>query len=275
MKDNKHIENSIITKFRAKLYSRFVKAIIDYKLIEEGDKVCVAMSGGKDSLLLAKLIQESIKHGPINFEAEFISMNPGYLQENLDLIKYNCEKMEIPVKFFDSDIFDILNNHFEGNPCYMCARMRRGKLYKIAQELGCNKIALGHHFNDVIETTLLNVLYSGNFKTMVPKLPSDNFPGITLIRPLYYVREKDILHFMAYNEIKAMNCGCTVAAGETPSKRREIKELIANLKLIHNDVDLSIFNAANNVHLEAVLGYNKGEEKVDFLEIFKNRAENV
>lgn len=271
MKDVNTIEHSLITNYRKKIYKPFVEAIRDFNLIEENDKVCVALSGGKDSLILAKLIQESIKHGPIKFEAEFINMDPGYDDYHKELILNNCKNLNIPIKVYPTDIFHVLDKHVEGNPCYLCARMRRGALYKIAKNLGCNKIALGHHFNDVIETTLLNILYSGNYKTMIPKLPSDNYEGLTLIRPLFYVHEIDIKRFMKSHDIIAMSCGCTVTRGEHDSKRKEIKNLIEELKKTNRDVELSIFNSAKNVNIDAVLGYKENNEYIDFNKIYEKR----
>ena len=193
MEKSKEIERSIITKFRKEIWSKFVKGVQEYELIKENDKVMVCISGGKDSFLLAKCIQELIKHGKFKFEARFVCMNPGYNEYNLNYIKDNAKLLDIDVEIFVSDIFDVVKKITPNEPCYMCARMRRGYLYNKAKELGCNKIALGHHFNDVIETTLLSMFYSSEIKTMMPKLHSDNFPGIELIRPLYMVKEEDII----------------------------------------------------------------------------------
>jgi tRNA 2-thiocytidine biosynthesis protein TtcA len=206
------IERSIVKTYRKNIWSKFIKAIKDYNLLEEGDKVAVAISGGKDSLLMAKLFQELQRHGQFKFDLEFIAMDPGYHPDIKQLLIDNCEYLNIPVHIFESGIFDIADRMAKDYPCYLCARMRRGALYSKAQELGCNKLALGHHFNDVIETTLLNVLYSGNFKTMLPKLKSTNFKGLELIRPLYYVEELHIQRFTQNSGIWPLNCACMVAA---------------------------------------------------------------
>lgn len=226
------IERSIIKKYRKNTWTKFIKAIKTFNLIEEGDKIAVAVSGGKDSLLMAKMFQELKKYTEVDFELEFIAMDPGFHESNKELLLNNCEYLNIPVKLFESGIFGIVEKIAKDYPCYMCAKMRRGALYSKAKELGCNKLALGHHFNDVIETTMLNVLYSGNFKTMKPKLKAKNFEGLELIRPIYYVEEDDIKTFVRNNGLATMNCGCIVAANKTSSKRKEIKDLIAELKKI-------------------------------------------
>lgn len=265
------IERSIQKNYRKYIWSPFIKAIKDYKLIEEGDVIAVAISGGKDSLLLAKLFQMLSRHTDTPFTPVFISMDPGFNEENKTNLIANCKHLDIPVHFYDSDIFEVIERISSDYPCYMCARMRRGFLYARAKELGCNKLALGHHFDDVIETTLLNVLYAGNFKTMLPKLHSTNSPELELIRPLYYVHEESIKSFIRVNGIKAMNCGCAVAAGETSSKRAEIKELIATLKKTHPQVDKSIFKAAENVNMNAILGYQKDGIDYDFMDFYDGK----
>ena len=262
------IERSIQKNYRKYIWSPFIKAIKDYKLIEEGDVIAVAISGGKDSLLMAKLFQMLHRHTEINFTPIFISMDPGFNEVNKNNLIANCKHLDLPVHFYDSDIFEVAGRISGDYPCYMCARMRRGFLYARAKELGCNKLALGHHFDDVIETTMLNVLYAGNFKTMLPKLHSSNFEGLELIRPLYYIREESIKSFTTSNGIPAMNCGCSVAAGETSSKRREIKELIATLKKTNPLVDKSIFKAAENVNVDVVLGYQMNNQKYSFLDFY-------
>lgn len=224
------IERSLIKKYRKTIWSKFIKAIKDYNLVEEGDKIAVAISGGKDSLVMAKLFQELKRHGQMNFELEFIAMDPGYHKNIKELLIDNCNYLNIPVHIFESGIFKIVDDIAKDYPCYMCARMRRGALYSKAQELGCNKLALGHHFNDVIETTLLNVLYAGNYKTMLPKLKAANFEGLELIRPLYYVEECYIQKFTQSSGIWPLNCACMVAAKKIGNKRFEIKDLIAELK---------------------------------------------
>lgn len=260
------IEKALIKRYRTKLYSPFCQAISDYNLIEEGDKIAVCISGGKDSLVMAKLFQEIKRHGKVNFDIKFLVMNPGYNEENLNALKENAEKMGIPIIIKESNVFKVSELLGEGQPCYLCAKMRRGFLYDFAKEEGCNKIALGHHFNDVIETTLLNMFYAGTFKVMMPKLKSTNHQGMELIRPLYYVEEKSIINYMEYCEIKAMGCGCSVASGELPSKRREIKEFIAKRKKEFKDFDKSIFSAGENVNLNCVLGWTYKDKKYSFLD---------
>lgn len=257
----KEIERSLIKKYRKEIWTKFIKAIKDFDMIQDGDKIAVTVSGGKDSLLLAKCFQELRRHGKVNFDLEFIAMDPGFNESNRELLISNCEYLDIPVTIFKADIFNIVDTIAKDYPCYMCARMRRGALYAKAEELGCNKMALGHHFNDIIETTMLNVLYSGNFKTMMPKLKSTNFNDMELIRPLYYIEEDNIKRFTQNNGLFTMNCGCVVAAGKTSSKRKEIKDLIAEMKKTFEDVDKSIFKSAMNVNLDAVLGYKTDGKK--------------
>jgi tRNA(Ile)-lysidine synthase TilS/MesJ len=260
------IERSIIKKYRKNLWSKFIKAIKDYKLVEEGDKIAIAISGGKDSLLMAKMFQELKRHGQVNFDIEFIAMDPGYHSDIRQLLVENCEYLDIPIHLFDSKIFEIADEIAKDYPCYMCARMRRGALYSKAQELGCNKLALGHHYDDVIETTMLNLLCAGSFKTMLPKLDSTNFDGIKIIRPLYYIREEDIIRFIQNSGIWPLNCACMVAAKKTGNKRYEIKALIKNLGENFTNVEKSIFRAAENVNIDSVLGWQKDDVKHSFLE---------
>lgn len=263
------IEKSIIKKYRKNLWSKFMKAIRDYKLVEEGDKIAVAISGGKDSILMAKMFQELKKHGQVNFDVEFIAMDPGYHANIRQLLIDNCEYLNISIHLFDSRIFEIADEIAKDYPCYMCARMRRGALYSKAEELGCNKLALGHHYDDVIETTMLNLLCAGNFKTMLPKLNSTNFEGIKIIRPLYYIREEHIIRFIQNSGIWPLNCACMVAAKKTGNKRYEIKDLIKSLEPNFKNVEKSIFKAAENVNLDSVLGWQKDGEKHSFLEEFE------
>ena len=263
------IEKSIIKKYRKNLWSKFMKAIRDYKLVEEGDKIAVAISGGKDSILMAKMFQELKKHGQVNFDVEFIAMDPGYHANIRQLLIDNCEYLNIPIHLFDSRIFEIADEIAKDYPCYMCARMRRGALYSKAEELGCNKLALGHHYDDVIETTMLNLLCAGNFKTMLPNLNSTNFEGIKIIRPLYYIREEHIIRFIQNSGIWPLNCACMVAAKKTGNKRYEIKDLIKSLESNFKNVEKSIFKAAENVNLDSVLGWQKDGEKHSFLENFE------
>ena len=273
MERYREIEKSIIKKFRKDIWSKFIKAIKDYKLIEENDKVMVCISGGKDSFLLAKCIQELIRHGMVPFEAKYVVMNPGYREENLNQIINNAKEMNIPIEIFDTDIFAVSNKLNPENPCYMCARMRRGHLYNKAQELGCNKIALGHHFDDVIETTLLSLFYGAEIKTMLPKLHSDNFKGVDLIRPLYYIHEEAIISWKNYNELTFLNCACKftekASLDKEFSKRKEMKELIKNFKEKNKDIDHNIFKALDNINLECVLGTKKHGEYHSFLEDFE------
>ena len=264
----KEVERSIIKTYRKHIWSKFIKAIKDYKLIEDGDKILVAISGGKDSMLMAKLFQELQRHGQMKFEVRFVCMDPGYHPDIKRLMLDNCEYLQIPIEIYESGIFDIVDEMAKDYPCYMCARMRRGALYSKAKELGCNKVSLGHHFNDVIETTLLNVLYSGNFKTMLPKLNSTNFEGIQLIRPMYYIEEEYIKKFTQRSGIWPLNCACMVAAKKIGNKRYEIKDLISELKKNFNDVDKSIFRAAQNVSMDSILGWQKDGIDHSFLENF-------
>ncbi len=251
------IEQSLQTTYRKYIWSPFVKAIKEYNLISPGDTIGVAISGGKDSLLMAKLFAMYQRHSDIPFKLVFLSMDPGFNAENKSTMVANCEHLGLDVHYYDSDIFEVVDRISQEYPCYMCARMRRGFLYKKASELGCTKLALGHHFDDVIETTLINMFYGGSFKTMLPKVQSQDDASLHLIRPLYLVREQSIKSFIRANGIPAMNCGCAVAAGHTSSKRKEIKLLIATLKSTHPNIDQSIFKAAQNVNLDAVLGFSQ------------------
>lgn len=265
----KDIEKSITKRYRKKLWSKFIKAIKTYELVQEGDKIAVAISGGKDSILMAKMFQELKRHSPVNFDLVFLAMDPGYHDSIRKLLEDNMDYLEVPLHIFDANIFDVADKIASDYPCYMCARMRRGALYGKAEELGCNKLALGHHFDDVIETTMLNILCSGNFKTMLPKLKSTNFEGIELIRPLYYIREEDIIRWINYIGIWPLNCACMVAAKKTGNKRYEIKDLIKNLSKDFVNVEKSIFKAAENVNVDSVLGWQIDGEKHSFLEKFE------
>ncbi len=264
----KEVERSIIKKYRKILWIPFIEAINEFNLIEEGDKIAVCISGGKDSLLQAKLLQEIKRHGKKNFELEFISMDPGFNKENREALISNCEALGIPVKMFDSNIFSVAQKIAADNPCYICARMRRGFLYDTAQKLGCNKISLGHHYDDVIETTMLNLLYSGNIKTMLPKLNSTNFENMQLIRPLFYVREENIVKFALSTNLEFMNCGCEVMACRIGGKRLEIKRLLYKMRDINPEFDKSIMRSMFNVNVDSVLGYQLNGEKHSFLEDF-------
>jgi len=246
----------------------FVKGINDYRLIAEGDVIAVCISGGKDSFLLAKCLQEIKKHGKINFELKFIAMDPGYKTENLEMIKSNAFLMNIPLEIFKTDVFEVANKLNQNKPCYICARMRRGHLYNKAKELGCNKIALGHHFDDVIETILLSILYGGEVKTMMPKLHSDNYDGMELIRPLYLIKEESIINWSKYNELEFINCACsfTDSNKDLDSKRLEMKNLIKEFRKINPYIEQNIFKSVDNINLSTVLGYHKGNEKYYFLD---------
>lgn len=268
MISNEVIERSIIKTYRKEIWARFVKAVKEFNLVNDGDKIAVCISGGKDSFLLAKCMQELKKHGKINFEMVFLCMNPGYNEKNLELIKKNAKHLNLDLHIFNSDIFEVVDKQIV-SPCYLCARMRRGHLYSEAKKLGCNKIALGHHFDDVVETILLSLLYASEYKTMMPKLHSDNFEGMELIRPMYYIREYDILRFVKSNELTFLNCACKFTEKndyENKSKRKEIKDLISELKKVNPNVDYNIFKSTFNVNLNTILGYHRGSDEYFFLD---------
>ena len=262
------IERSIIKTYRKHIWSKFVKGVKEFDLIQEGDKIAVGISGGKDSMLMAKLFQELHRHSEVKFDLVFIAMDPGYHPQIKELLIDNCKYLNIPIKMYESGIFDVIDKKAKDYPCYLCARMRRGSLYAKAQEYGCNKLALGHHYNDVIETTLLNILYGGNFKTMLPKLKSKNFNNLELIRPMYYIEEKYIKRFINNSGIWPLNCACMVAAERIGNKRYEIKDLIEKLKENFDGVDKSIFKAAQNVNMDGILGWQKGDKKYSFLDVY-------
>lgn len=268
----KDIERSIVKKFRKTIWVRFIRAINEYELIKENDHIMVCISGGKDSMLLAKCVEELMRHSKIKFKASYVVMNPGYKQENMALLKENLVKLNIQAEIFDSDIFEVVDKISKEAPCYLCARMRRGVLYNHAKELGCNKIVLGHHFDDVIETIMLNILYAGEYKTMMPKLKSTNFPGLELIRPFYYVHEDDIKAWVKYNDLHFLNCACSVTSEsiEHESKRKEIKALIKDLKKINPNVDINILRSSENVNLDSILGFKESGEKTIFLDNYDN-----
>jgi Predicted ATPase of the PP-loop superfamily implicated in cell cycle control len=266
-------EKSIQKKFHKQLFSPFAKACKNYQLIEEGDHIAVCISGGKDSMLMAKLFQEIQRHRKVNFDLTFLVMDPGYNQANRELIESNAKALGIPITIFESDIFDTVDT-IEKSPCYLCARMRRGYLYSKAQELGCNKIALGHHYDDVIETILMGMLYGAQVQTMMPKLHSTNFEGMELIRPLYLVRESDIIAWRDYNELHFLQCACHFTDtcttchedGTTSSKRLETKKLIARLKEENPYVESNIFNSVENVNLDTVICYKQKGVRHHFLD---------
>ena len=269
------VERSIIKKYRKTIWNRFIEGIKAYDMIKAGDKIGVCISGGKDSMLLAKCIQHLQKISDVPFTAEYIVMDPGYNPENRQRIMENAEILGIPIHIFETDIFGVVADSAEGSPCYLCARMRRGYLYNEAQKLGCNKIALGHHFNDAIETTLLSIIYGAEVKTMMPKLKSTGHVGMELIRPLYMVREDDIIAWARYNSLSFIRCACRFteklegdASGE--SKRLEIKKLIADLMRDNKHVEMNIFRSVHNVNLTTVIGYREkdGDESHSFLEVY-------
>ena len=270
MEKYQEIERSIIKKFRKEIWRQFVKAVKDYELIKENDKIIVCISGGKDSFLLAKCREELAKHSDIPFTAKYVVMNPGYTEVNKNLILENAKTMNVDIEMFSSDIFEIVDKT-DRSPCYLCARMRRGCLYNKAKELGCNKIALGHHFDDVIETTLLSMLYGSEIKTMMPKLHSENFEGLELIRPLFLVKEDAIIAWAKHNELRFLNCACrftekTSYDEDTSSKRKEMKQLIKDLKKVNPNVDMNIFKSIENVNLDTVIAYRKNGKMHSFLD---------
>ena len=269
------IERSIIKRFRKEIWRPFVKALNEYQMIQEGDRIAVCISGGKDSMLLAKCMQEILRHGKMQFGLEFLVMDPGYRPENRSLIEENAGILGIPVHIFQSDIFQVVSD-VEDSPCYLCARMRRGNLYANAKELGCNKIALGHHFDDVIETILMSMLYGAQVNTMMPKLHSTNFPGMELIRPLYLVKEADILAWKEYNHLRFLQCACRFTEesernrNEELSKRKEMKRLISGFRKINPYIDTNIFKSVGNVNLDACIGYVQNGVRHHFLETYDN-----
>ena len=270
----KDIERSIIKKFRKPIWRRFTKAIREYELVQDGDKIAVCISGGKDSMLMAQLFQELSRHGKKNFEVVFLVMNPGYNEINYQTIKDNAKILNVPITVFESDIFNIVAAE-EQSPCYLCARMRRGYLYSKAKELGCNKIALGHHYDDVIETILMGMLYGAQVQTMMPKLHSTNFEGMELIRPLYLIREADIIHWANYNDLHFIQCACrftehcaSCGGTEKGSKRAEIKELIHELAKKDPVIEYNIFRSVENVNLNTVIGYKQDGVRHNFLDTY-------
>ncbi len=273
--DLKECERSIIKTYRKELWARFVKACKEYEMIKPNDKIMVCISGGKDSFLLAKLLEEMKKHGSTDFELEYVVMNPGYDKETLRLINENAINLGISIQIFKTDIFEVAKKLNKDHPCYMCARMRRGYLYDKAKELGCNKIALGHHFDDCIETTLLSMFYGAEIKTMVPKVKSINFSGLELIRPMYYIREHDILLWVRHNKLEFINCACdfTKKNNADAGKRYEIKKLIECLRKKDANIDYNIFKSMENINLECVLGYKYKDKNISFLEIFNEGEE--
>ena len=276
------IERSIIKKYRKELWTPFIVAVKRYELIQAGDKIAVCISGGKDSMLMAKLMQELQKHSDVPFELVFLVMDPGYNELNRQKIESNAALLHIPVTIFESNIFSVANNT-DKNPCYLCARMRRGHLYSKAKELGCNKIALGHHFNDVIETTVMSMFYGSQLQAMPPKLHSTSFPGMTLIRPMYLIREADIKSWRDANDLRFIQCACHFTDtcttcdpdGRTVSKRMEIKRLIAELKKVNPAVEANIFRSMENVNLNTVISYKQNGVTHSFLDEYDARRDKT
>lgn len=275
----KNVELSLRKKFKKKIWSKFTKAINTYELVKPGDRIAVCISGGKDSMLMAKCFQELKLHNKFDFDVKFLVMDPGYNPENRRMIEENARRLHIPITIFESDIFDSVF-HIEKNPCYLCARMRRGHLYHFAQELDCNKIALGHHYDDVIETILMGMLYGAQIQSMMPKLHSTNFEGMELIRPLYLVREEDIKAWRDYNGLCFIRCACKFTEScaalddaESRSKRMEIKELIRTLKEVNPYVEGNIFKSVENVNLDTMICYKTHGEKHHFLETYDDADE--
>ena len=276
----REIERSILKKFRRSVWRPFTKALNEYQLVQEGDKIAVCISGGKDSMLMAKLFQELKRHGKVNFEVVFLVMNPGYNEDNWNIILNNAKLLGIPLTLFESDIFDTVAT-IDKNPCYLCARMRRGYLYSKAKELGCNKIALGHHFDDVIETILMGMLYSAKIETMMPKLHSQNFEGMELIRPMYMIKEEGIKAWRDYNKLQFIQCACrftencSTCGGGRKSKRDEMKELVEQFRNISSVIDTNIFNSIHNINLNTVIGYHKDDMKYNFLDDYDTKGKKT
>ncbi len=281
MDECQKIERSIIKKYRKQLWTPFIVAVKRYELIQAGDKIAVCISGGKDSMLMAKLMQELQRHSEVPYELEFLVMDPGYNEVNRQKIESNAALLQIPITVFETNIFDVANQT-EKNPCYLCARMRRGHLYKKAQQLGCNKIALGHHFNDVIETTVMSMFYGSQLQAMPPKLHSTNFPGMTLIRPLYCIREEDILAWCRYNHLEFIQCACRMtesmtvsACGSSSSKRQETKLLLRQLSKTNPNIENSIFRSIHAVALDTMPGFKTEGQEHSFLERFDRIQEQL
>lgn len=278
MERYQEIERTIIKTYRAHLWAPFIKALKEFELLKPNDRVCVCISGGKDSILLAKLFQELKRHSDFEFEVKYLVMNPGYNEKNLKKIQDNLALLNINAEIIKTDIFEIANAQIK-NPCYLCAKMRRGALYKLAKDLGCNKIALGHHYDDVIETTLMNMLNSGSFQTMLPKLHSENYGGMELIRPMYFIRERDIIRWVNYNELSFINCACKFtenidhAKDLTGSKRADTKKLIKELIKYNPLVEKNIFKSTFNVNMDKILGYKHHNQYISFLDEYDANEE--
>lgn len=271
----KEIERELITKYKRTIYRPFRKAIEEYQLIQENDKIAVCISGGKDSMLMAKCFQELKKHSGLKFEVIYLVMNPGYSKENLEKIKENVAFLDIPVEIFDSNIFQVLEKSEKKSSCFLCAKMRRGVLYTKAEELGCNKMALGHHYDDVLETILLNMLYAGEIKTMMPKIHSQHF-HLQVIRPMYLIKEESIISWRNHYELDFLNCACRftdqVEKQIQDSKRLEMKALIQKFRDTSPYIELSLFHSVNNINLDSIIGYHKGEKRYHFLDDYDEKA---
>lgn len=275
MYDLVNIERSIIKKYRKEIWRMFVKAVRDYKMISEGDKIAVCISGGKDSFLLAKCLEELKRHGDIDFDLVYLTMNPGYNEKNLNKLLENAKILNIPVEVFETNIFNVVEKTTD-SPCYLCARMRRGHLYAKAKEYGCNKIALGHHFDDVIETILMGMLYGAQIQTMMPKLHSTNFEGMELIRPMYLVKEESIIAWAKYNNLTFLQCACNFTEknnlDNVSSKRLETKNLIKELRKKYEDIDINIFRSVEDVNLNTIIGYHKDDFEYNFLDDYEKKS---
>ena len=276
MERYEEIEQTITKRYRKEIWKKFIKGISEFEMIKEGDKIAVCISGGKDSMLMAKCFQELKKHKKMNFDLVFLVMNPGYNELNKQKIITNSKILNIPIIMFETDIFNRVVN-IEENPCYLCARMRRGHLYEKAKELGCNKIALGHHFNDVIETILMGMFYGSQMQTMMPKVCSTSHPGMELIRPLYFVKEDDIISWQIKNSLDFIKCACRFTEEyeannnvDGTSKREEMKRLIKKMKQEYDNIDINIFNSVQNVNLDTIISYRKGEKFYHFLDNYGN-----
>lgn len=273
------IERSIITSYRKRIWTKFIKGIKEFEMIQDGDKIAVCISGGKDSMLMAKCFQELKKHGQMNFDLVFLSMNPGYSEINKQKIISNAKLLNIPITTFETNIFDAVSE-IDDHPCYICARMRRGYLYNKAKELGCNKIALGHHFDDVIETILMGMLYGAQMQTMMPKVRSTSHPGMELIRPLYYVKEADIISWKEKHNLEFIQCACKVTErstmsdnGDVGSKREEMKNLIKKLRQVYDNIDMNIFRSVQNVNLDTIISYRRKDEVHHFLDEYDKKKD--
>lgn len=276
MEKYEEIEKTITKSYRKEIWKKFVQAIVEFEMIAPGDKIGVCISGGKDSMLMAKCFQELKKHKKMQFDIEFIVMNPGYNKENLEKIINNSKILNIPIDIFETDIFGRVE-YIDDHPCYLCARMRRGYLYERAKALGCNKIALGHHFNDVIETTLMGMLYGAQMQTMMPRVKSTSHPGMELIRPMYFIKEDDIIRWCKRNNLEFIRCACKITEknhsenDELGSKRQEVKLLIKELKKTYDNIDINIFRSSQNVNLDTLISYRKGDNIHHFLDDFKDK----